>query len=130
MLPHGLEHGARSGGRSPAGHRPRRRADRYGAIDRVMAGRDVRSGARCAIAGARRMKTVQSDEAVIERLPRTFAPAMREQFTRRDVLFPAEQRLLKNRTEWLRELARPDFDPNRAPGHYARGFFEGLTAFR
>ena len=61
------------------------------------------------------MKTVQSDEAVIERLPRTFAPAMREQFTRRDVLFPAEQRLLKNRTEWLRELGRPDFDRLFAP---------------
>jgi hypothetical protein len=61
------------------------------------------------------MKTPPSDEAVIERLPRTFAPAMREQFARRDVLFPAEQRLLANRMEWLRDLARTDFDRLFAP---------------
>jgi hypothetical protein len=61
------------------------------------------------------MKTTQPDEAIVERLPRTFAPAMREQLARREVLFPAEQRLLENRLEWLRELTRSDFDRLFAP---------------
>jgi len=56
-----------------------------------------------------------ADEALIERLPRTFAPSMREQFARWAALFPAERRLLASRMEWLGKLSRPDFDRLFAP---------------
>ncbi len=52
---------------------------------------------------------------LIARLPRTFRPAVNDQFRQWDLLFPAEQRQLEAQLGWLAGLAREDFDRLFAP---------------
>jgi hypothetical protein len=46
---------------------------------------------------------------LIARLPKTFGPALNDQFKRWDLLFPAEQRSLKAQLDWLSHLAPDEF---------------------
>jgi hypothetical protein len=50
------------------------------------------------------MGGVSSPKAVLDRLPRTMAASMNEQFARIQLLFPVERRLLNGRLEWLESL--------------------------
>ncbi|GEM_PF-2296557 len=52
---------------------------------------------------------------LIERLPRTFVPALNDQFRQWDALFPAEQRLLKAQLDWLDHLPPEQFKQLFAP---------------
>lgn len=52
---------------------------------------------------------------LIGRLPRTFGPALKDQFQQWDLLFPAEQRALKAQLKWLDELPRDEFQTLFAP---------------
>jgi hypothetical protein len=56
------------------------------------------------------MGGVSSPEAVLDRLPRTMAASMNEQFARIQLLFPVERRLLKGRLDWLESLDSAQFD--------------------
>jgi hypothetical protein len=50
------------------------------------------------------------DKELLKRLPRTFAPALNEQLDKWDLLFPVEQRGLKNQLDYLAGLSDSDFD--------------------
>jgi hypothetical protein len=50
------------------------------------------------------------DKDLLKRLPRTFVPPLNEQLDKWDVLFPAEQRTLKNQFDYLAGLSAGDFD--------------------
>ena len=50
------------------------------------------------------------DKALLQRLPRTFVPALNEQFDKWDLLFPVEQRTLRNQMDYLAGLSAGDFD--------------------
>ncbi|HEY3440732.1 MAG TPA: hypothetical protein VGK29_08280 [Paludibaculum sp.] len=52
---------------------------------------------------------------IIARLPRTFGPALNDQFRQWDLLFPAEQRSFQAQVEWLARLPAPDFKKLFAP---------------
>jgi len=56
-----------------------------------------------------------SYKELIERLPRTFAPALNDQFRQWDALFPAEQRLLKAQLDWMDHLPPEQFKQLFAP---------------
>jgi hypothetical protein len=57
----------------------------------------------------------QPGKELIARLPRTFAPALNDQFRRWDLLFPAEQRVLKAQLDYFAELRPAEFDQLFAP---------------
>ena len=50
------------------------------------------------------------DKDLLKRLPRTFVPALNEQFDKWDLLFPVEQRTLQNQLDYLAGLSSGDFD--------------------
>ena len=51
-----------------------------------------------------------SAQELIERLPRTFRPALNDQLRNWDLLFPAEQRRLGAQLDWLSHLSAADFE--------------------
>ncbi|MGA7411588.1 MAG: hypothetical protein WBW33_13995 [Bryobacteraceae bacterium] len=51
----------------------------------------------------------QVNAALLNRLPRTFVPALNEQFRNWDLLFPAERRTISTQMEWLAALPDADF---------------------
>jgi hypothetical protein len=50
------------------------------------------------------------DKELLKRLPRTFVPALNEQLDKWDLLFPVEQRTIRNQLEYLAGLSPGDFD--------------------
>lgn len=56
-----------------------------------------------------------SYQELIARLPRTFGPALNDQFRQWDLLFPAERRLLRAQLDWLEALGRDEFAELFAP---------------
>jgi len=50
------------------------------------------------------------DKELLQRLPRTFVPALNEQLDKWDLLFPVEQRTLRNQLGYLAGLSPRDFD--------------------
>jgi len=50
------------------------------------------------------------DKELLKRLPRTFVPALNEQFDKWDLLFPVEQRTLRNQMDYLAGLPPSDFE--------------------
>jgi hypothetical protein len=50
------------------------------------------------------------DKELLQRLPRTFVPALNEQLDKWDLLFPVEQRTLQNQLDYLAGLSISDFD--------------------
>jgi hypothetical protein len=50
------------------------------------------------------------DKELLQRLPRTFVPALNEQLDKWDLLFPVEQRTLQNQLDYLAGLSPGDFD--------------------
>jgi hypothetical protein len=50
------------------------------------------------------------DKELLKRLPRTFVPALNEQVDKWDLLFPVEQRTLKDQLDYLAKLAPSDFE--------------------
>jgi hypothetical protein len=48
-------------------------------------------------------------QTLLERLPRTFVPALNEQMRRWDLLFPAERRTIGAQMDWLERLSDGDF---------------------
>ncbi len=56
-----------------------------------------------------------SAKQLLERLPRTFRPALNDQFRNWDFLFPAEQRALEAQLDWLARLPPADFKRLFAP---------------
>lgn len=51
----------------------------------------------------------QVNAALLNKLPRTFVPALNEQFRNWDLLFPAERRTISTQMEWLGALPDADF---------------------
>jgi hypothetical protein len=49
------------------------------------------------------------DQELLQRLPRTFVPALNEQLDKWDLLFPGEQRTLRNQLDYLAGLSPSDF---------------------
>ena len=50
------------------------------------------------------------DKELLKRLPRTFVPALNEQLDKWDLLFPVEQRTIRNQLDYLAGLSPGDFD--------------------
>ncbi len=50
------------------------------------------------------------DKELLQRLPRTFVPSVNEQLDKWDLLFPVEQRTLRNQLDYLAGLSPGDFD--------------------
>ena len=50
------------------------------------------------------------DKELLQRLPRTFVPALNEQIDKWDRLFPVEQRTLRDQLDYLAGLSSRDFD--------------------
>ena len=50
------------------------------------------------------------DKELLKRLPRTFVPALNEQLDKWDLLFPVEQRTIRNQLDYLAGLSAGDFD--------------------
>jgi hypothetical protein len=50
------------------------------------------------------------DKELLKRLPRTFVPALNEQFDKWDLLFPVEQRTLRNQMDYLAGLPPSGFE--------------------
>ena len=50
------------------------------------------------------------DKELLKRLPRTFVPPLNEQLEKWDVLFPVEQRTLKDQIDYLAGLSPADFE--------------------
>ena len=58
---------------------------------------------------------MQPDRELLERLPRTFVPALNEQMRGWDLLFPAEQRSIRAQLDWLARLPAAEFEKLFAP---------------